>query len=110
MKLITAALADNVHRAARTAAVLRRKSVHQHFHFLHCEKWKRAENCLPAPTVVAGGAVHFKPRLAAARSISGEQILIHEDITLIDGRTVRRVQKRKVRDPSIEKWRFLHLL
>src|SRR5260370_42372854 len=88
MELIAAALADDVHSAARASTGLRRKSVHQHLHFLHGEKWKRAENRLPAPTVVAGGAVSFKPRFAASRCIRSEQVLIEQYITLINGRTI----------------------
>src|SRR5260370_1991450 len=110
MELIAAALADDVHSAARASTVLRRKSVHQHLHFLHGEKWKRAENRLPAPTVVAGGAGYFKPRLAASRSIRSEQILIDEDVTLISSWPVGCVQQWKGSDLAVEKRRLLHLL
>src|SRR5260370_2016582 len=101
MELIAAALADDVHSAARASTVLRRKSVHQHLHFLHGEKWKRAENRLPAPTVVAGGAVYFKPRLAASRSIRSEQVLINEDTTLICCRTLTSLHQPTQHDPPL---------
>src|ERR1700682_2729937 len=109
MELTTATLTDNVHRAASAAAILRRKSVPHHLHLLHGEERQRAENRLPAPSVIAGGAIHFKPGLAAARTVGGGQGLIHENVALINSRTISCVQQRKVCDLAIEKRRLLHL-
>ncbi len=110
MILRAARLGDDVHRAAGRGAVFGRKAVVQDGHFLHGSQRQVAEKSLPAPTVVAVGAVDFKPRLAAARAVGGEHVLIHEHVALVDGLSIGGVQEGQVGDPPIEQRSVLHLL
>ena len=102
-------LRDDVHGASRPAAVLRRELVFEHRHLLHRIEREIRENRLPAPAIVAGRAVDFKPRLPAARSVGGEKILVHEHVALVDRGTIGGVEQRQVRDAAIRQRRRFHL-
>ena len=51
------------------------------------------EDGLAAPGVVAVGAVDVEGLLAAAAAVSGEEILVHEDVALVDGGAVGGVEQ-----------------
>src|SRR5205823_13678061 len=54
-------------------------------------------------------SVHHKQRLTPSRAIGREQILIDEDVALVNGRMIGRVQQWKVADLAVEQRRLFHL-
>src|SRR5262249_43076466 len=59
-------IGNDVHHAVRGSAVLCRKSIFQHRHFLHSRQRDIAENRLPPPAIVPRAPVYYPGCLAAA--------------------------------------------
>src|SRR5205085_8664068 len=95
VELLAPALRDDVDNAAGTAAVLGREGIGQDGHLLDGGERDGAEDGLAAPTVVAGAAIHHEGGLASSGAVGSEQVLVEEDVALVDGRAVCRVEQRK---------------
>ena len=100
---------DEIDYRACRAAVFRSKRVRQHGHLVDGRERDVGEDRLPPPHVNAVGAIHLEPGLPAARAIGGDEELVHEDVALVDGRAVGRVQQRQPGDAAREQRRLLHL-
>ena len=110
MKIVAAALSDDVNHAARGCAILGGKGVCEYIHFLHGGAWNVIENSLASPEIAGVGAIHFEPRLAAAGAVGGEQVFVHEDVAHVDRRAIGRVEQRKVCDALAQQGSLFDLL
>ena len=97
VEFVAAAAGDDVDDAAGAGAVLGGEGVGEHGHLVDGHQRNVGEDGLAAPPVVGVGAVDFKPGLAAARAVGGEEILVHEDVALIDGGAIGGVEQRQSR-------------
>ena len=106
---IATALGDDADDAAGASTVLCGKAVGENRHLIDGDNGNIGEDRLPSPAVDCVGAIHFKPGLPAAGAVGREQVLIHEDVSLIDGRAIGGAEKREVSDPAVVKRSFLNL-
>src|SRR5689334_8326664 len=100
---IAAGSRHNVHHPAGGSAVFCRESVLQHRHLLNGQLREIGEYGLPSPTIIAGTTIHYKSSLPASRTVGRKQVLIHKHVTLVQRRTVCRIEQRKESDPPIQK-------
>gem|GEM_PF-6209579 len=107
--MICAAFGDNIHDAAGAGSVFGGEGVFKHGHFADRVERNIAEDCLPAPTVIGVCTIDLEPGLAAARTVGGEEILIHEDVALVDGGAVGGVEQRQVGDAAVEERQVAYL-
>ena len=109
VKLVAAGAGDDVDDAAGAAAVLGGEGVGEDGHLGDGVLRDVGEDGLAAPAVVGVAAVDFKPGLAAARAVGGEEVLVHEDVALVNGGAVGRVEQRKEGDAAVEQRRLFDL-
>ena len=86
------------------------KALVEHRHLLAtASSGQVGEDGLAAPAIVVGAAIHFEPGLPPAGAVGGEEVLVHEDVALIDGRAVGGVEQGQIGDAAVEQRRLLHL-
>ena len=110
MQGVASTLGNDIHHPARGCAILCGECVFENSHLLHARQREICKDCLPAPTVIAGTAVHLEGGLPPAGTICSKQVLVHENVALIERRTIGRVQQRQVRDATIQERCLLSLL
>src|SRR5689334_13220535 len=106
---IAAGSRDNVHHSASGGAVFCREGILEHRHFLNCKLREIGEHSLSSPTVIPCTAIHHKSSLPASGTVGRKQVLIHKHVTLVQRRTVGRIQQRQEGDSPIQKRHLFNL-